>query len=237
MNSTTEFFNFQAPMYDQYQRSCVPRYDDMTRISTAFLAHFLATHHEVKILDVGCGTGNTTDALLKLLPGARFTCVDGSVDMLAAAKRKLASAPVEFYGLDLEQDEWPKEWGQETFDGAISVLVLEHLTPHGYRRILEELRRTLKPNAWFVAVEPHSGELNQSLYFAEMRKLEEQSISGGLITRHQLEESKRISADSERHYYTDVDEKKRWWIEAGFVDVTSIWQYFCVAALVGRKSL
>jgi hypothetical protein len=32
-----------------------------------------------------------------------------------------------------------------------------------------------------------------------------------------------------------MEEKKRWWTEAGFADVESIWQYYCVAILVGRK--
>lgn len=235
MNSTTEYFDFQAPLYDLYQRGCVPKYDEMIRISTEFLAHFLAGQHGVRILDMGCGTGNSTEALLKLLPGARFICVDGSTGMLAAAERKLVSAPVEFHCLDLEQEEWPKDWERETFDAAMSVLVLEHLTPQGYRRILAQLLRRLKPNAWFVAVEGYSGEFNQTLFFGEMNKLEEQALVDGLITPNQLEEMKKLSAEKERHYFADLDEKKRWWIEAGFVGVTSIWQYYCVAALVGRK--
>lgn len=235
MNSSLEFFNFQAGIYDLYQRGCVPRYDEMTRVSTTFLAHFLAGQHGVRILDLGCGTGNSTEALLKLLPGARFTCMDGSESMLAAAKGKLVSAPVEFHCLDLEREEWPKEWEQGTFDAAISVLVLEHLTPQGYRRILAQLLRRLKPNAWFVAVEGYSGEPNQTLFFGEMNKLEKQAVADSLITRNQLQEVKKLSAEKERHYFADLDEKKRWWIEAGFVGVTSIWQYYCVAALVGRK--
>lgn len=51
-----------------------------------------AVRGEVRhILDLGCGTGNAVPLLHDLFPSARFTCVDSSKEMLAAAREALVS--------------------------------------------------------------------------------------------------------------------------------------------------
>jgi len=42
------------------------------------------------VLDAGCGSGRVTQALLERLPAGRVVAVDGSADMLAAARERLA---------------------------------------------------------------------------------------------------------------------------------------------------
>jgi hypothetical protein len=40
---------------------------------------------------------------------------------------------------------------------------------------------------------------------------------------------------NEVHYYTSKSQKEAWWSEAGLVNVHVIWQYLCMALMVGRK--
>lgn len=235
MNLTLEFFDYQAPLYDAYQRACVPKYEEVVRVSTGAVSHFLSGQGSPRILDIGCGTGNTSAELLTLIPEARMTCLDGSEGMLSAAKGKLAPTVPDFHCLDLTEVGWEEGWTDHTFDAAISLLVLEHLPFDAYQAFLRSVYRVLKPGAPLVTAEGYGGRLNQTLFFDEMAEWEEQAIRKESITPQDLAEIKEMSARNERHYFAGMDEKKRWWQEAGLVEVDFIWQYYCVAILVGRK--
>ena len=57
-----------------------------------FFADFkAATIGATSVVDLGCGPGNSTAALLSTFPGARITGVDASADMLAKARATLPS--------------------------------------------------------------------------------------------------------------------------------------------------
>lgn len=235
MNMTLEFFDYQAPLYDAYQRACVPKYEETVRVSTGAVSYFLSGRETPRILDIGCGTGNTSAELLKLIPEARMTCLDGSKGMISAAKGKLASTVADFHCLDLTEVGWEKAWTGDTFDAAISLFVLEHLPFDAYQAFLRSVYGILKPGAPLVTAEGYGGQLNQTLFFDEMAQWEEQALRNQSITPQDLAEIKEMSARKERHYFAGMDEKKRWWQEAGLVQVDFIWQYYCVAVLVGQK--
>jgi ubiquinone/menaquinone biosynthesis C-methylase UbiE len=57
----------------------------------AAVAVAAATRPEMRILEIGCGTGAVTERLVDL--GARVTALDQSPEMLELAKRRLADAP------------------------------------------------------------------------------------------------------------------------------------------------
>jgi tRNA (cmo5U34)-methyltransferase len=238
MNSTLHNFSFQANVYDSYQKSCIPKYEEMNSIAAGFVGHVLGGIHTPRILDLGCGTGNTSIAVKGMLSDARVSCVDGSEEMLNQARKKLTprfGPDMEYSLADLGANAWTGPWKEETFDAVISVLVLEHLPFGSYRAVVEGVGGLLSPGGWFVAVEGYGGALNQELFFGEMARWEERAIAEQRITSTQLLQIKEISAQNEKHYYSTMDEKRQWWIESGFSDVGFIWQYYCVAILVGRK--
>jgi len=235
MKTTTEFFNFQAPLYDAYQRSCVPKYEEMIQTVAHFLRRVLSPDENLRVVDLGCGTGNTTVEMAKLLPDASFICVDASGEMLSAVQSKLGGVAVEFHRVDVEEDGWEDQWTDLSFHAVVSVLVLEHLPFDSYRRVLSRVHKLLSAGGWFISVESFSSDLNQQLYFDEMAKWEERALAAGVIPREWLAEMSALSAEKERHYFASSDEKRQWWIEAGFANVEIVWQYYCVAALVGRK--
>ncbi len=234
MNPTLEYFSFQAAMYDTYQYSCVPKYEEMISVSTTVLEYFHSRQGSPRLLDAGCGTGNTSAAILRSFPHAKLTCLDGSEEMISAAKAKLADKSANFQRVDLASRDWSRSWDDRSFDAAVSVLVLEHQDLDAYRRCLHEFKRILTPGGILIAVEGHGERLNQELYFGEMALKEGDAIRSGRISLELLQEMKEKSAEQETHYFAGMGEKKQWWIDAGFTDVDFVWQYFCVAVLVGR---
>jgi demethylmenaquinone methyltransferase/2-methoxy-6-polyprenyl-1,4-benzoquinol methylase len=103
-----------------------------------------------EILDVGCGTGGVTAALL----GAdrRVTGVDRSASMLAVATGKLTEdiaadrvrlRQVSITGLD-------REFAAESFDAIVCCLVLSELTATEERYALDVFCRLLRPGGTLV---------------------------------------------------------------------------------------
>lgn len=235
MNSTLHCFDFQASVYDVYQDGCVPRYREMISTATGWLTRSLALRSDSRILDLGCGTGNTSLAIFGRMPRCRVSCLDGSAEMLAAARWKLGSLPVEFHQGDLASDDWDHAWTGDAFDAAISTFVLEHLPFEEYRRVLKGILRILKPGALMIAAEGYAGEMLQKVYMEEMADRERELVRSGALSQEVFDRIKRVSKENETHYFATIAEKREWWMDAGFTDVETIWQYYCIGIMVGRK--
>jgi ArsR family transcriptional regulator len=96
--------------------------------------------------DLGCGTGQVTAVLAPHV--RRVVAVDGSPEMLAAARGRLADlANVDVLASDLEALPLP----DGSLDAALAVLVLHHVTEPGV--VLGEALRALRPGGCLVVVD------------------------------------------------------------------------------------
>ncbi len=93
MNPTLEFFDFQAPDYDAFQRTCVPRYEEMIRMAATFAARSLSATKSPRVLELGCGTGNTTLELAKML-------LETSIGLMAKVAEATGNTHAEAYLID-----------------------------------------------------------------------------------------------------------------------------------------
>ncbi|MFI7676378.1 corrinoid protein-associated methyltransferase CpaM [Actinophytocola sp. NPDC049390] len=106
------------------------------------------------ILDVGCGTGGVTAALLTegLTEGRQVTGVDRSPQMLAVAETKLAE-PVAAGRLRLRQvpiTGLEREFPAESFDAVVCCLVLSELSATEESYALDVFCRLLRPGGTLV---------------------------------------------------------------------------------------
>ena len=103
------------------------------------------------VLDVGVGTGNITEQILR---GSQVAVVgaDWSEPFLRKAQRRLAvpvfKDRVSLWRVDLSQKPWP--WPSASFDGAVSNYVLPYLPRSAQVNIVEEAYRVLLPGATFL---------------------------------------------------------------------------------------
>jgi trans-aconitate 2-methyltransferase len=101
------------------------------------LARLQGIAQDATAIDVGCGTGRVTEALLALVPRGRVLAIDASADMVALARRRLGDRAHVWCQdvLDLDLD--------EPLDAVVSTAALHWVTDHD--RLWARLARALRP--------------------------------------------------------------------------------------------
>jgi SAM-dependent methyltransferase len=98
------------------------------------------------LIEVGPGYGATTDVLCELVP--RLTSVEIDTALASALASKYDGTHVSV----VEGDATQLTFAAGRFSGATSFSMLHHVpSPELQDRIFSELRRVLRPGAWFVA--------------------------------------------------------------------------------------
>ncbi len=130
LRSISLFFDHVASQADAYKAGSadqIRRVEGKTRTYTR-KAKFVAdaiqqlSTGDLKILEVGCGSGCFTDALAERLPSSRILATDGHEPMLESAAARVKHSNVSFKLYDCQG-----EFKGETFDVVCGVDVLHHL--------------------------------------------------------------------------------------------------------------
>jgi ubiquinone/menaquinone biosynthesis C-methylase UbiE len=139
----TRAFDAGAPSYDAMVGRN-PGYHEHLRLSVERLA-IPDGGRGLRLLDVGCGTGASTAALLAAAPHAEIVAIDASEQMLARARAKRWPATVHFVHSPVE--------GLEAaladaglggpFDAVLAAYLIRNLTDPDAQ--LRSLRRQLRP--------------------------------------------------------------------------------------------
>jgi ubiquinone/menaquinone biosynthesis C-methylase UbiE len=98
--NVSESFDEHARTYDRMV-GANPGYHEHLRLSAKRMG-IPNRGSGLHLLDLGCGTGASTEALLAAAPDARITAVDASAEMLAQAKAKAWPPTVEFVHADAQ---------------------------------------------------------------------------------------------------------------------------------------
>lgn len=103
------------------------------------------------VVDLGTGTGFLLDRLLRRFPNCRAVAIDGSQQMMAAARSRLGKLAerVEFVVGDFRQ---PEALGVEihSADAVVSAYALHHLNLQEKARLIGRCNSWLKEDGWFL---------------------------------------------------------------------------------------
>lgn len=118
------------------------------------------------IVDIGCGTGFFTSALLDAFPQARAVCIDGSQDMLSVARTQLApTGRAQFVHSRFEQIDWSDFHGG--VDVVFSALAIHHLEHEQKWRLFERIHDALAPRGLFIMIDQFAPADRESMDLLE----------------------------------------------------------------------
>lgn len=142
-------FDSGADVYDALV-GANPGYHKHLRLSAARM-RLADNGRGLRLLDVGCGTGASTAALLDAAPHAEIVAVDGSAGMLTQAQAKAWPNSVTF--VQSRAEDLAEAGVTGPFDGILAAYLVRNLADPD--PVLKSLRALLRPGA-VLAVHEYS---------------------------------------------------------------------------------
>lgn len=124
----------------------------------------LSPQVNLRILEIGAGTGTATAALLPILPSqqTRYTFTDVGGFFLNAAKKKFSAYPfVEYQLLDIEQSPEAQGYESHSFDVVVAFKVLH--VARNIEETLERVRSLLAPGGLLLLWETTQAKLESEV--------------------------------------------------------------------------
>lgn len=214
--SAHAYFGGMAESYDSLIRRAVPRYAEMTERLVTYLPN-----DSKRVLELGCGTGNLSLALVERFPNSTLTLVDASEEMIALTRERVEArfrepaASVSYLVARFEDLEFPAG----SFDLVTSSISLHHVRDKAL--LYERIGELLADGGRFcfgdqMRGEPESNHLvNWEQWLAFCRQ------SGNCTP----EELAGLVDHAEAHdHYTPVGEHFSLLSRAGFREIDCVWR-------------
>lgn len=135
-------FDKEACDYDDWYKSKLGNFVDKVETELAF--SLFKPYFGMKILDVGCGTGNFSIKLAEM--GCKVVAIDMSEEMINKAKEKAKDK-----GLDIEfhlMDVYDMKFNDKSFDGVFSMAAFEFIKEA--QKAYDEMYRVLKADGYLL---------------------------------------------------------------------------------------
>src|ERR1700722_8878594 len=138
-------FHFDPDTYLATIRREIPDYDTL-QAEIGRAAREWSGSDAPRVLDLGAGTGSTSQAVLAEYPNARLVLVDENPGMVDVAQSVLPAANVERVAIADLSDPLP----HESFDLVVSALAIHHLDGAAKRALFAEIHERLAAGGVFA---------------------------------------------------------------------------------------
>jgi tRNA (cmo5U34)-methyltransferase len=221
-------FGEAARDYDRARRQLVPGFDRF--YGAALESVPFAEEQEIKVLELGAGTGLLSAMIAAKFPRSRVTLVDLSVEMLRVARRRFTREPgrFDFRTMDYARKPLPSRDGG--YDLVVSALSIHHLTHGDKRELFGKVRRSLAVGGHFVNADQIAGDTpEEETRFRDwwLRQVREAGVSDKDLAAALL----RMRADRN----ATLSAQFLWLREAGFGEVAFRYKDHRFAVYGGKK--
>ncbi|SMF00197.1 tRNA (cmo5U34)-methyltransferase [Tistlia consotensis] len=231
MSDSAAWSEAESAVYRDLSRYAVPQRARQVAMVTALVRAAVAAGADGALLDLCCGEGLLSEALLAALPEARVLAYDGSDSMLATTRRRAGDTPrLETRLIDLATAGWRRF--ERPLGAVVSSLAIHHLDAAGKRALFADLHAALAPGGVFVladVVQPATAAgqaIAAELWDEEVRR-QALELDGDLSG---FEAFERAEWNHFRHGGLDPIDKPSslveqldWLRAAGFADVELHW--------------
>lgn len=150
-----EIFDKEASSYDQWYQTKMGNFIDQVETGLAF--NLFNVKEGIKVLDIGCGTGNFSIKLAQ--KGCKVIGIDVSEEMLSIAKKKAEKAglDIQFYHMDV----YDLKFEDESFDAVFSMAAFEFVKEP--QKAIDEVFRVAKKGSKILI-----GTINKDSQWGEL---------------------------------------------------------------------
>jgi tRNA (cmo5U34)-methyltransferase len=214
--SATGYFGSMVESYDSLIHRAVPRYDEMI----ARLLDYLPTSAE-RVLELGSGTGNLSLRLADSLPGAELTLVDGSDEMIAVVRSRVAESPsrstsrITYVASRFEDLDFPAR----SFDLVVSSISLHHVEDKA--RLYASVRSFMTAGGRFCFADQIRGE-PESNHQLNWERWLEFCREPGNCTPEEIDSLLQHAAAHD--HYTTLAKHTTLLARAGFSEIDCVWR-------------
>jgi trans-aconitate 2-methyltransferase len=158
------------------------------------------------VMELGCGTGRDAELLLDALPNGRVVAVDGSGQMLAQLRHRLAGRLDRVTVVQADLRQAPRQLLDEPVDAVLSVATLHWLPDHDV--IFQTVAASLRLGGRFVAEAGGAGNVDRVRAALRTVSSDTESSSGSEEDGGQL------------WNFAGIEQTTRRLERAGFTDIT-----------------
>ncbi|MCK4753353.1 MAG: class I SAM-dependent methyltransferase [Planctomycetes bacterium] len=226
-SSVEQFYNAVSKDYNEFVHRAVPRYPEMLWAIFQYVPKDLKPK---RILELGCGTGNLSELIVKTYPNAEKVLVDISEEAIGQCKNRLKDNDrIEYCQADISELDFPAE----AFDLIVSSITIHHLKHHEKELLFKKAFTWLTSEGVFTYADQFAGETKE-IYDNHMKLWHRFVLNSGcsedeweLWMKHQ----------DEHDYHATAIEQISWLKKANFNSIDITWRYLLWTVVIARKGI
>lgn len=217
-------FEDEAKQYDAIIQTLIPNYNQMIDALISIIP--FSAEQPFDVIDLGCGTGTISKAIIERFPNASITCVDIAQKMLEIARNKL-NCDATMIEADFNGFAFPKKYNL-----IVSSLALHHLeSDSDKQRFYDKIHAALESGGVFINIDVVLGS-DEFIQAAYMQKWQAFMLSN--ISEHEMN-SKWLP-----NYYAEdrparLTTHLNMLTQSGFSCIDVVYKYYNFAVYTAKK--
>lgn len=217
-------FSHIAQKYDRTVLKIIPNYEIILDVVTSCIP--FSTHAAIRILDIGCGTGNASLNITQHYKKCKIHLLDSSAEMIAVAKQKI---PIKYIEDDVTEDIITAKFAKK-YDLIVSTFALHHLVKSKKKNLMRYLYGRINTGGLFIIADQYSSpKVLHDKYYLYWETFLKKSFSKSAIN------NKILRHHRERDHQIEICEEVKILHEAGFKYIDVPYKNYCNGVICSFK--